>query len=171
MVLETPLGNLAVDRLLAEQLLRLPQVTRNRRAHAREHALEVQFPFLKHVLEPQVTVIPLVVGDATAEEVAEVMQLACAEASTVALVSSDLSHYLSYEQARTQDTETAEQILHLNPVKSESACGAFAINGLLHWARMERFRVKLLSLRSSGDTAGGRDRVVGYGAFAVGSTL
>lgn len=165
--LATPLGVLPVDEEGAAAVAQLPQVSSSALAHAQEHSLEVQFPFLQRVL-PGVPVVPLVVGAASAEQVAEVLERLWEQEGTLVLISSDLSHYLSYEEAREVDGATAERILALDAehVDTDQACGAIPLSGLLLAARRQGLRAEQLDLRSSGDTAGDRSRVVGYGAFA-----
>ncbi len=164
-LLSTPLGEVQVDEALRRRAELLPQVTASAAAHEPEHSLEVQLPFLQRVLG-EFTVLPLVVGSARGEEVAAVLD-ALWTPDVLPVVSSDLSHYLPYEKARELDRETAEQVLTLEgPLDAGSACGAAAVNGLLQAARKRGLRPELLDLRNSGDTAGGRDEVVGYGAFA-----
>jgi hypothetical protein len=163
--LETPLGSVTVDRELAAAAAELPQVSVADEPHHGEHSLEVELPFLQ-TLFSQLTVLPLLVGLATPEEVAEVLDRVWGGEETSIVVSSDLSHYLDYERARRIDRATAEAILAFAaPLESASACGAAAINGLLVSARRRRLTARLVDLRNSGDTAGGRDQVVGYGAF------
>ena len=162
----TPLGEVAVDTAAAEAVSRLPQVTTSPEAHAPEHSLEVELPFLQ-VLFPGIQVLPLVVGDASGDEVAEILDLVWGGAETAIVISSDLSHYLPYDAARRVDRETAGEIVALSgPLHSRQACGAYPINGLLIAARRRGMSSQLLDLRNSGDTAGDKDRVVGYGAFA-----
>lgn len=166
----TPLGDVPVDRELVETIEGLPFVAPNRLAHEPEHSVEVELPFLQ-VLLGSFKVLPLVVGDASPEEVAQVLELARGGEETVIVVSSDLSHFLPYEQAREMDRLTAERIVALDgPLDPSEACGAFPINGLLLAARRWGLQAELLDLRSSGDTAGrsfaDQARVVGYGAFA-----
>lgn len=162
----TPLGEVSVDSEGAASLSDLPQVTTFPEAHAPEHSLEVELPFLQ-VLFPGVPVLPIVVGDADGEEVAEVLDRVWGGPETAIVISSDLSHYLPYDVARRVDRETADEILALEgPLHSRQACGAWPINGLLVAARRRGMAPRLLDLRNSGDTAGDRDRVVGYGAFA-----
>ncbi len=165
--LATPLGEIPVDKEAQSMTAQLPQVAVSGRAHGPEHSLEVQLPFLQHILD-DFSVVPLLVGDASAAEVAEVIETLWGGSETLILISSDLSHYLPYSLARQVDQETAAQILALSsdPLQHEQACGATPINGLLEVARERELRPALLDLRNSGDTAGGRDRVVGYGAFA-----
>lgn len=164
--LRTPLGTVDVDRSLLEQARTLAQVSGSARAHEPEHSLEVQLPFLQRAL-PGVPVLPLLVGRASPEEVAEVLEALWRE-DVLPIVSTDLSHYLPQETARAVDRSTAAHILALEgPVDSERACGAAPLNGLLLAARRRGLRVELLDLRTSADTAGEPDAVVGYGAFAL----
>lgn len=162
----TPLGAVPVDPSAARQLQDLRQVITSLGAHAQEHSLEVQLPFLQHVLG-EFTLVPLAVGDATAAEVAEVLERLWGGPETLIVVSSDLSHYLPYEQARRLDDDTCRAIRDLrDSLNHEQACGGTPINGLTRAARQHRLSPHLLDLRNSGDTAGNRDRVVGYAAFA-----
>jgi MEMO1 family protein len=165
--LATPLGVLPVDPEGAAIAAQLPQVSASAVAHSQEHSLEVQLPFLQRVL-PGVPVVPLVVGAASAEQVAEVLERLWGSEDTLLLISSDLSHYLSYDEAREVDRETADRILALDAehVDTDQACGAIPLSGLLLAARRRGLRAQELDLRNSGDTAGDRSRVVGYGAFA-----
>jgi AmmeMemoRadiSam system protein B len=163
---ETPLGEVALDLAALARLDDLPQVVRNDRAHEREHSLEVQLPFLQMLLG-SFTLVPLVVGDAGPEAVAQVLERLWGGAETLIVISSDLSHYLPYPQAQAADRATAQRILALDAgLAPDEACGAAAINGALLAARRHGLTPRLLDLRNSGDTAGSRDRVVGYGAFA-----
>jgi MEMO1 family protein len=165
--LATPLGILPVEPEGATAAARLPQVMSSALPHAREHSLEVQLPFLQRVL-PGVPLVPLVVGSARPEDVAVVIEHLWERGDTLVLVSSDLSHYLPYEEARAVDRETADRILALEAeqLDTEQACGAVPLSALLLAARRRGLRARELDLRNSGDTAGDRDRVVGYGAFA-----
>lgn len=164
---ETPLGEVAIYPEGARESLRLPQVLVQPAAHVREHSLEVEIPFLQVLLGEGFEIVPLVVGDASSEDVAEVLDRLWGGPETLIVISSDLSHYLSYEQASAVDRATAEQILALDePLHGRQACGARPVNGLLLTARRKGLVPELLDLRNSGDTAGDRDRVVGYGAFA-----
>ena len=165
--LATPLGAVHVDPEAAQAAIRLPQVRVQPAAHAEEHSLEVELPFLQVLFGEDLRVLPLVVGDADPEEVAEVLEAVWDGEETAIVVSSDLSHYHPYEEARRLDAETAERIVRLDgPIEPRRACGAYPINGLLAAARKRGLGAELLDLRSSGDTAGDRSRVVGYGAFA-----
>lgn len=164
---DTPLGSVPLDRDVIERLERLPQVRRNDRAHAPEHSLEVQLPFLQIVLE-RFSLVPLVVGEASDRDVEEVLRLAWGGPETLVVVSSDLSHYLEYESARRTDGETARAILALaaDRIGDDRACGRVPVRGLLARAAHQNLHAEQLDLRSSGDTAGSKDEVVGYGAFA-----
>jgi AmmeMemoRadiSam system protein B/AmmeMemoRadiSam system protein A len=163
---ETPLGPVPIDAAARERLADLPQVRIDDRAHASEHALEVQLPFLQVVL-PAFTLVPLVVGQADTDEVAEVIERLWGGEETLILISSDLSHYHPYERCRAIDRATLDDILALRPVLDpEQACGAWPLNGALACAARHALQPRLLDLRNSGDTAGPRDEVVGYGAVA-----
>lgn len=165
----TPLGEVVLDREALEALRALPCVEVSDRAHALEHSLEVHLPFLQAVLGT-FRLVPLVVGDASPEEAARVLDAVWGGDETLVVVSSDLSHYLPYAAACRCDRDTAEAILRLEAdLVPEEACGAAPINGLLLAARAHGLAAELVDLRNSGDTAGGRDRVVGYGAFAFGA--
>lgn len=162
----TPLGKVRVEPEGAGASLRLPQVRVIPQAHAREHSLEVEIPFLQTLLG-EFDLVALAVGDASGEEVAEVLERLWGGPETLIVISSDLSHYLPYEAARRADRATADEILALGgPLEGRQACGAGPINGLLEVARRRGLTAGLLDLRNSGDTAGDRSRVVGYGAFA-----
>lgn len=166
---ETPLGAVEIDREAVHALATLPQVIRSDRAHAEEHALEVQVPFLQVALGG-FTIVPLVAGDATADEVAEVLECVWGGPETLIVVSSDLSHYLPYDTARRVDGATLQRMLDLGPeLDHRQACGATPINGLLQVARSRGLRPRLLAACSSGDTGGDHDHVVGYAALAFGS--
>jgi hypothetical protein len=162
----TPLGVVEVDRKAALLALTLPQVQESDAAHALEHSLEVQLPFLQAVLD-EFRIVPFAVGDATADEVADVIDRLWGGPETLIVVSSDLSHYHRYAEARAIDRGTADTILALGPeIDHEQACGATPVNGLLLCARRRGLAAELLDLRNSGDTAGDKSRVVGYASFA-----
>lgn len=162
----TPLGVVPIDQYAMQKLLTLPQVQILNAAHAQEHSLEVHLPFLQMLLN-NFKLIPLVVGDASKEEVAEVLQTVWGGDETLIVISSDLSHYNEYATARKIDRATSIAIERLQPdqLHYDMACGRNPINGLLHIAKQKGMKVKTLDLRNSGDTAGNRDRVVGYGAY------
>ena len=162
---DTPLGRVMVDPDAIRKIAGLPQVTVSAQAHALEHSLEVHLPFLQSVLK-SFMLLPLAVGMASAEEVAGVLETLWGGEETLIVISSDLSHYLPSPVAQRIAHETADAILHGQAVSHEQACGGTPINGLLLAARSHHLTPYLLDLRNSGDTAGSRDRVVGYGAFA-----
>ena len=162
----TPLGEIKLDTDAMHELARLPQVVVSDAVHAQEHSLEVQLPFLQTVLQ-DFKLVPLAVGDASAEEVAAVLEAVWGGVETLIVISSDLSHYLPAEVSRLVDRKTADEILKLQPLGShQQACGATPLNGLLLAARAHHLQPHLLDLRNSGDTAGPHDSVVGYAAFA-----
>jgi AmmeMemoRadiSam system protein B len=162
----TPLGEVPVDRQAVERILRFPQVKLLEAAHEGEHSLEVQLPFLQRVLE-RFSLVPLSVGDATPEEVDAVLEELWGGPETLIVVSSDLSHYHDYDTARKLDAQTTRSIEALDPVGlgPDSACGRVPARGLLLAARRHGLSVETVDLRNSGDTAGPRHEVVGYGAY------
>ena len=163
---ETPLGTIALDSEAIATLRDLPQVTESAAAHAQEHALEVHLPFLQTVLG-DFRLVPLVVGETSPAEVAAVLDRLWGADETLIIVSSDLSHYLPYATARRTDRQTVDSMLALDPaIDPHHACGAGPVNGLLQIARQRGLEPELLGLCNSGDTAGDRDRVVGYAAIA-----
>ncbi len=162
----TPLGTVAVDSAACAAVRALPQVTVTDLPHALEHALEVQLPFLQTVLN-EFTFLPLVVGEASAEEVAEVLEKVWGGKETLIVISSDLSHYLPYAVAQRRDKATISKVLAMKPeLGYEDACGANPLNGFAVAARGHALVPTLLDLRNSGDTAGEPDQVVGYAALA-----
>lgn len=162
----TPLGAVEIDTQAVAALAKLPQMCVSAEAHALEHSLEVHIPFLQTVLE-RFTLVPLAVGRADAPAVAEVIDQLWGGTETLIVVSSDLSHYLPYRDAQAVDRATAKAILGLAPeISHEQACGATPVTGLNYTARRRGLRPELIDLRNSGDTAGDKQRVVGYGAFA-----
>lgn len=162
----TPLGQVAIDPAAVAAIANLPQVVVSAAAHAQEHALEVQLPFLQVVLD-DFKLLPLVVGEASAAEVAEVLEAVWGGPETLIVVSSDLSHYLPYAAAQAKDSQTTQRILQLQPsLTHDQACGGTPVNGLLLAARRHHLQPQLVQLCNSGDTAGDKTRVVGYGAFA-----
>ncbi|MBO9514830.1 MAG: AmmeMemoRadiSam system protein B [Variovorax sp.] len=165
-VFQTPLGEIPIDREMLDRIADLPQVIRSDRAHAQEHSLEVHLPFLQAALG-DFALLPLVVGDAGAPAVAEVLERLWGGDETLIVISSDLSHYLPYAQAQAADLATVQRILQFDAgLTPHEACGSEAINGALLVARRHGLHPRLLDLRNSGDTAGSQDRVVGYGAIA-----
>jgi AmmeMemoRadiSam system protein B len=165
-VFETPLGRIEIDTDALAAVADLPQVVRDDRPHAHEHALEVQLPFLQSVLGT-FRLVPLVVGDAGAAQVAQVLERLWGGAETLIVISSDLSHYLPYAQAQAIDRATVQRIVALaEDLEPHEACGAAPLNGALRAARRRALVPRLLDLRNSGDTEGDRRRVVGYAALA-----
>lgn len=160
----TPLGDVPLDQAAQQLILTLPQVSLFDEAHRPEHGLEVHLPFLQ-VAFPEFSLVPLVVGDADPAEVAEVLRLLWGGPETVVVISSDLSHYHDYRTAKALDQATSRAIEQRQTLTEGQACGGKAINGLLRLAREYGLRPQTVDLRSSGDTAGPRDQVVGYGAY------
>ena len=161
-----PFGDIPIDQNAIDQIRDLPQVMELDQAHQFEHSLEVQLPFLQTVLK-NFSLVPLVVGECAAQQVAEVLERLWDGEETLFVISSDLSHYNPYEVARQQDQHTSDAILQMAPEKIhyDDACGRNPVGGLLLAARHHGLKPALLDLRNSGDTAGDRDRVVGYGAY------
>jgi len=165
--LATPLGSVEVDAEGEARARRHPGVIESPMAHAREHSLEVQLPFLQVVL-PGATVVALLCGSVPPEQVSPVIEEYLGEEGAIVVASSDLSHYLPYEESRRRDQETADAIERLDPggLSPESACGLVGVQALLLAARGLGLKATCLDLRNSGDTARDRRRVVGYGAFS-----
>jgi AmmeMemoRadiSam system protein B/AmmeMemoRadiSam system protein A len=164
---ETPLGRIPVDAAAARALAPCRQVVVSPAAHAMEHSLEVQLPFLQKMLG-EFSLLPLAVGDAKPQEVAEVIERLWGGPETLFVLSTDLSHYHDYERARALDRATLARIASFDTdINHEEACGATPLNGFLAAARLHGLSIRLLGACNSGDTAGGKDRVVGYSAFAL----
>ncbi len=162
----TPLGEIELDAEAIKQLAGLPQVITAESPHAMEHSLEVHLPFLQTVLG-KFKLVPMVVGRASPDEVAEVLERLWGGPETLILISSDLSHFLPYDLARQIDTDSVQHILKLDArLNHEQACGATPVNGLMVLARRKGLHPKLLDLRNSGDTGGDKSRVVGYASLA-----
>lgn len=164
----TPLGIVPIDQQAIDTIADLPQVNRMDLAHEYEHSLEVQLPFLQSLLD-DFSLVPLVVGNASAAEVAEVLERLWGGDETLILISSDLSHYHDYDTARRMDSGTSQAIEQLqeDSITHDMACGGTPVRGLLQLARKKGLHARTLDLRNSGDTAGPRDQVVGYGAYAI----
>ena len=162
----TPLGVVPLDRTMIDAIKVLPQVHEFDETHAAEHSLEVHLPFLQHILE-SFTLVPIVVGDAEPQEVADVLRALWGGPETLIVVSSDLSHYHDYDTARSMDSTTSNAIANLQSdgISDQGACGRMPIRGLLRLAKELGLRASTIDLRNSGDTAGPRDAVVGYGAY------
>jgi len=163
----TPLGSVPVDQEALAALHDLPQVVRSDAAHQLEHALEVQLPFLQKQLG-EFSLVPFAVGSASVQEVAEVIGRLWGGRETLVVLSTDLSHYHPYDAARRIDGATLSRIAQFaDDLDHDEACGATPLNGLLALARSKQLAIRLLDACNSGDTAGGKDRVVGYSAFAL----
>jgi len=164
---QTPLGVVPIDRELKSRVLELSQVIEADAPHANEHCLEVQLPFLQTVLD-DFTLLPVALGSASPAAVANLLAEVWGGDETLVLVSSDLSHYLPYDDARKLDAVTIDAILSYDThLTGEQACGCIGINGLSHLARERGLSIEEIARCNSGDTAGDRYRVVGYGAFGL----
>jgi len=162
----TPMGDVPVDLDAIHLISGMKQVSLNAQAHALEHSLEVQLPFLQSILG-DFKIVPLVVGEALATEVSDVLDKLWGGSETLIVVSSDLSHYLPYDRAQRVDEFTINKILSLLSLDTfHQACGAIPINGLLLSVRRHQLQPKLLKLCNSGDTAGDKKMVVGYCAIS-----
>lgn len=166
---ETPLGRVAIDREALEALSDLPQVIAHDEAHRQEHSLEVHLPFLQHCLGDRFKLVPLAVGSASNEEVAAVLERLWGGRETRIVISTDLSHFLDYDTARELDGRTATAIERLDwkSIGREQACGRVPMSGLLTLAERRGMSIDRVGLVNSGDTAGSKDRVVGYGAWVL----
>lgn len=162
----TPLGDVPIDTEAVESLYRGDGITILDRAHEFEHSLEVQLPFLQ-VLFQDFKILPMVVGKARPSDVTKFMEPFLLDEDSLIVISSDLSHYNNYETARSRDRETANAIVNLdqNGIKQDDACGRTPIRAMIQLALEHEMSCKIVDLRSSGDTAGSTDQVVGYGAF------
>ena len=163
----TPLGNVEIDQPAVGKISRLEQVVIMDEAHENEHSLEVHLPFLQMCLAA-FTLVPLVVGEVTANQVAEVLELLWGGDETLIVISSDLSHYHDYATAKRIDSHTGAAIQQCEPEKigPEQACGCRPLGGLLQIAKTRQMLINILDQRNSGDTAGSKDRVVGYGSYS-----
>lgn len=167
MAFATPLGEIPLDLTAIEAISDMPGVCRSDAAHAREHSLEVQLPFLQTMLA-DFRLVPVVVGRCEAERVANLIDALWGGPETLIVISSDLSHFLPYLKAREVDGNTCRRILDKDgQLTGDEACGAYAINGLLRSRHCQTLTIEAVDLRNSGDTAGDRRKVVGYGAFAL----
>lgn len=166
---QSPLGTIDLDTETMQALVdTFPQVIFSDQAHAEEHSLEVQLPFLQELF-PHFQLIPIVVGDASQEEVADVVHHLWGGDATLIIVSTDLSHFHTYDEAVDLDTVTAQHIEALKGEKlgDHAACGRIPLRGLLQVAREKGVNIQRFDLRNSGDTAGSKDQVVGYGAWGL----
>lgn len=162
----TPLGDVAISAPLKQVAVQYSQVSVQPKAHLQEHSLEVQLPFLQ-VTCPDASILPIVVGDCNPSQVADVLEALWRDSQPLLVVSTDLSHYLPNDLARSVDQETANMIVSRQSViQPDQACGSHALNGLLCLAQRMGWSAQLLDLRNSSDTAGDDCQVVGYGAFS-----
>ena len=164
----TPLGSIPVDTQAVQAITQLPFVQYTEQAHSHEHSLEVQLPFLQAMLD-DFSIVPIVAGDASPEQVSQVLTALWGGDETLIVISSDLSHYHDYATAQRLDSATSAAIenLQYEKLSFESACGSVPVSGLLKLARDNSLTVKNIDLRNSGDTAGDKQRVVGYGAYII----
>ncbi len=163
----TPLGDVQIDKNKIAAISKLPFVQTRDDAHLQEHSLEVQLPFLQTLLD-DFAIVPLVAGNASAAEIAMILEQLWGGPETLILISSDLSHFHDYNTAKQMDSATSLAIEQLKPelINYDSACGKVPVTGLLSIARKLGLKAKRLDLRNSGDTEGSKDKVVGYGAYA-----
>ena len=163
---ETPLGDIPLDQESQAKLLHIDGVHVFDQAHAAEHSVEVQLPFLQQVLD-DFSIIPIVAGNASPELVAQVIETLWGGSETLIVISSDLSHFHDYQTAQQLDNATSQAIIKLDfdAIHSDNACGCIGVNGLLKFAQQHTLTPSIIDLRNSGDTAGSKDSVVGYGAY------
>ncbi len=167
----TPLGDIPLDTDLISELAQQPGISFLDKAHAQEHSLEVHLPFLQQVLN-DFTLVPVVVGDAAPDDVATMLASVWGGDETLIVISSDLSHFEAYDRARQIDQHTNQKILGLDAsLQGPEACGCRPVNGLLHLLKQKGLTIRNVDICNSGDTAGDRDRVVGYGAWEVIETM
>ena len=169
---ETPLGRIPLAKQQIRELLRFPEVQMRDDAHQDEHCLEVQLPFLQEILN-EFELIPAVVGEISPDSLSGLLENLLEDPQNLLLLSTDLSHFHSYSEAQVIDQETAEAIETFEDEKilPEQACGTHPLRGLLRHARIQGWKIQRLGLCNSGDTAGSKDRVVGYGAWALSETV
>ncbi len=165
---ETPLGRIPLAKQQIRELLRFPEVQLRDDAHQDEHCLEVQLPFLQEILN-EFELLPAVVGEISPDSLSGLLENLLEDPQNLLLLSTDLSHFHSYTEAQAIDQKTAEAIESFEDEKilPEQACGAHPLRGLLRHARIQGWKIQRLGLCNSGDTAGSKDRVVGYGAWAL----
>ncbi len=163
----TPLGEIPVDMQSCEQLRRLGLAEQSDLPHNQEHALEVQLPFLQYCLD-QFQLVPLSVGQCPPEQIADILAHFAQANDTLIIISTDLSHFLPYQQAFDTDAKTIERILHCDDQLSpHDACGCHALNGLMHFSKQQGWQPELMAKANSGDINHSKDEVVGYASFIV----
>ena len=164
----TPLGSIPIDVDSVKQCLeKIDFVSISNKAHQQEHSLETQLPFLQRCLG-RFSLVPVLVGSARPEQVAECLEFLWGGAETIVLISSDLSHFLPYNEAKRIDDFTCNAIVNLEPdaIGYDNACGQIGVRALLQIANRKQMQVAQLDARNSGDTSGRKDQVVGYASFA-----
>lgn len=165
-VFETPLGGISIDQFTVGELIELALVHYNDVAHAPEHSIEVQLPFLQSIVD-DFDLVPLLVGESDPALVAALIE-ELIQRKFFIIISTDLSHFLTYDAAQQADTRTTQKVLGLNwHLRGEDACGCRALNGLLKYADDRQLGVSLIAQENSGDLTGDRSRVVGYGAYGL----
>ncbi len=164
----TPLGFVAVDQKAVATIAKLDFVNYLEEPHTYEHSIEVHLPFLQEMLD-DFKIVPIVAGEATPDQVSQVIDMLWGGDETLIVISSDLSHYHEYASAKRLDKATSELIeqLQYEKISSNAACGQVPLNGLLKVARERSLSIKTIDLRNSGDTAGDKNSVVGYGAYVI----
>lgn len=164
----TPLGEVSIDQPVIERLCKQHLLHINDTPHEQEHSLEVHLPFLQILLPPSFHLVPLLVGEASTDQVSAILDQFWENSENLIIVSTDLSHFHPYRQAQAIDWQTTALIEQFSPnVEGEQACGCNPLNGLLKLAHEKQAAIQTLDVRNSGDTAGDKQRVVGYGAFAL----
>ncbi|MDF2178400.1 AmmeMemoRadiSam system protein B [Aliiglaciecola sp. CAU 1673] len=163
----TPLGEVSIHQGWRQLALNHPQVSVDDNAHRQEHSLEVQLPFLQCCLQ-DFEILPMVVGHATPEMVKQVLSSLPLSENSLLVISTDLSHFHSYEEARQLDELTVSRILQCDQhIRPQQACGAYALDGALAYCQSQGWQPQLLKLCSSGDVSADKDRVVGYASFVL----
>lgn len=164
---ETPLGRVYLDKKGIEKIKYHENILMDNKPHAQEHSIEVQIPFLQIAINSPFKLIPIVVGEASPLTVQEILEILWNGKKTLIVVSSDLSHYLNYDSAKQLDNETSQAIINFQPkmISYNQACGRIPIQGLLLAAKKHNLQSEMISLRNSGDTAGPKNQVVGYGTY------
>jgi AmmeMemoRadiSam system protein B len=166
-IFNTPLGDITIDTHNCQNLVDGDLAQVNNQAHVQEHSLEVQLPFLQQLLDDFV-LLPIVVGQSTPEQVSALLTELTKLEDSLLVVSTDLSHFHPYDQAKQLDTNTIEQILQFQPnLDGQDACGCYSVNGLLHFAKTQNWQSELLNYANSGDINHSKDEVVGYASFIL----
>lgn len=163
----TPLGELPVDQKAIAALLTCPAVIAADEVHAQEHCLEVQLPFLQY-LQISAPIVPVVVGECPASVMADIIEPLLADPKSLVIISTDLSHFHTYENALQIDAHTDLKIMNADhDIKPTEACGCHALNGFLLAVKRQSMMIKKVALANSGDTVGDKKRVVGYACYVV----